>query len=189
MIYVRPEFWVGARRLRMLSLSGNGRKMSLPPCGVLRGACANFDAPMATVVTDSVVVVGMFVPGVIDIVNVSVIHVVYGAVIEEVSIVPTAAVITPAPVAETVVDPAIEAYGSAPVAFVKAVSTVSSTPVARRPKKTLFGRHYPRARHPVIIGNAVVIRPVTRGPQITITGTIGLLVDEQGRRVKRDGYP
>src|ERR1035441_9862426 len=107
------------------------------------------------------------------------VHVVHRTVIEEVSTIPAAASISLAEVTESVVDSAIEADFRAPVAIIEEESAVSPTPVARCPEEAFFRRHYPRAVHPVVIGDAVIIGPVSRGPEIAVSGANRLLVDWQ----------
>src|ERR1035437_9502059 len=130
-----PLLRVGARCLRMFSLSSDRRNMSLPRRRLLLRVCAHLDPAGTAVVADAVVVAAVLNPLVVDIVNIGAIHVALGTVIEEVSAVPTAAAITFAVVTEAVVDAAIEADLGPPVAIVEEVSAVAPAPITRRPKE------------------------------------------------------
>ena len=121
---------------------------------------------------------------VVDVCNVRRIDVIYRPVVEEGSIPPVAAFIAPTGVSVAVVDPAVETYHRTPVAFAPDVSTVIRIPrpIAGSPECPLKWRKYPGAWNP-----EVTVRPpspITRRPDITRAGAVGLLV--HGQRFRCD---
>ena len=102
------------------------------------------------------------------------------AVVVEVAATPITAFVAEAYIPKTVVDAAIVADMSAPVAAVKAVAVMIEAPVAGRPKCALVGSLNPGAGHPVIaLGRP---GPVAGCPDIVVAGRIWLFVVGQGRR-------
>src|SRR5580700_6782929 len=101
---------------------------------------------------------------------------------------PTPAFISAAEITETVNNPTIETYNRPPISFVENKGFATPTPVSRGPKETDLRCQHPRTRHSVIIADIVVVGPVARRPDITLTGAKRLLVDGQSRRTKRYGY-
>jgi len=157
------EFRGGSRNPRMFRLSSHGRHVSLICRGFLLGGSTHLDAAGSAVEANTafVAIVYFFVVDIVDSLNV---HVVHRTVIVKVSVVPTAAIITLAEVSKAVVNSAIEPDLRAPVAVIEKESAVSPTPIAWGPEETLLRRLHPRAGNPVVIGDAVVICPVTRDP-------------------------
>src|SRR5271169_3742292 len=142
----------------MLSLCSNGSDMSLTcRCFLLRVGTRN-DSAIATVEADAVVS-AVVNPFIVDIVNARSVYAAFRTVIKEVSVIPAATSVPLAIVTVTVVDPAIETNLGAPVAFVEAIAPVSPTPIARCPQEAFFRSHHPFAVHPVVVGDAFVIRP------------------------------
>src|SRR5580658_8083727 len=154
----------------MLSLSRYRRDMSLTPGGLLARCRTRADSAIATVVADVAFVVVRHV-GVVNIVNVGDVHVAHGTVVEKVSAVPASAFKARAEIAEAVIDPAVEAYLRTPIAVIENKSVAAPTPIGRSPQEADFRRHHPRARHPVVIGDVVIVAPVARRPEITVAGT------------------
>jgi len=144
----------------------------------LRGRL-HIDSPAAPVITDAIsLVVRNRV--VIYIVNVRDIHIRDGAVISQCAIVPISAVVTPAGVAEAVVDSAIKADVRTPIARMPDINVVLVSPVRRRPESIHPGSHYPHSGYPIIAG--LCIAPVTRRPQVVLARTFRLAVLGQRRR-------
>src|ERR1700723_1589893 len=94
---------------------------------------------------------------------------------------PHAAEEADAAVAEAVVHAAVETNLGTPVAFIPAIRSVVESPVAGGPEHARLGWLDPHARNPVIAG-ALVVTPVSGGPEVTFHRTGGLLVNGQHRR-------
>src|ERR1019366_373177 len=178
---------VGSGRLRMLSLSGYRRDMSLTRHRLVFRPWTRADSAVATVVADVAHIV-VHHAGVINIVDVGDVHVVHGTVVKKVSAVPTPAFVTLTEIAEAVIDPAVEAYVRTPVAVIENKSVASPTPIGWSPQETDFRRHHPCARHPVVIADVVIVGPVARCPEITVPRTKRLLIDRQGGRAEPNGH-
>src|SRR5258708_35769551 len=73
---------------------------------------------------------------VVNVVNHGDIHVVHGAVVEKVSIVPAPAFIPTTKVAVAVVDSAVETDLGGPEAFIEDEPAAAPTPISRSPQKT-----------------------------------------------------
>src|SRR5208283_379287 len=73
-------------------------------------------------------------PGVVNVVEVVRVHAIIRRVVEKMPVVPASACITITEVTEAIVDPAVETYGRAPVAFIEKISAVAPTPIARSPE-------------------------------------------------------
>jgi hypothetical protein len=121
-------------------------------------------------------------------VDVGDVHITYGAVVEKMSTVPAAALVTVAKVTVTVVDPAIETDTRAPVAFMEDKSVTAPAPIGGGPKETRLRRRYPRAWYPVVIGVIVVVGPVAGRPDIALVGARGLLLNRKGWGPDPDRY-
>jgi len=117
---------------------------------------------------------------VVDVVHISDVHVVVGAVVVEMPAAPVAALIAKADVAKAVIDATVVADVRAPVATVKPVMVMPVTPVAGRPECPLIGSLHPHAGHPVITGWSPC--PVAGRPQVAVAGSLRLVVVGQGRR-------
>ncbi len=118
--------------------------------------------------------------GIVGIVNNRLVDPVRRDVVLELVAAPAAAFIAAAAVAVTIVDAAVVADLRTPVARMEAIAVVLCDPVARRPVQTRLRRLHPGSRHPVI--TLIATPPITRGPDVAGSGTIGLLVIRQGRR-------
>src|ERR1700691_678797 len=125
---------------------------------------------------------------VVNVMDVSNIHIGHRLVIEEVSIVPTSAGKTYAEVTESVVDSTVKTHLRTPKALVEGKCTTTPAPPARGPQEADLRCHHPSARHPVVIGDVVIPIPVTGRPEITIAGANGLLIHRQRWRPYRDRY-
>jgi hypothetical protein len=121
---------------------------------------------------------------VVNIVNVRASHIVHRAVIVEGPVIPISASIANPAIAETVVDPTVEANMVAPVADIPGVGIATPTPITGSPEQANFGSHYPRTWNPKVA--LVTVCPVTGRPQITITRNHGLRVHRKRRRCDRD---
>src|SRR5208283_4479985 len=86
-------------------------------------------------------------PGVVNVVEVTVVHAIIRRVVEKMPVVPASAFITMTEVTEAIVDPTIETYGQAPVTFIEEISVVAPTPIAWSPAVPDFRSLHPCARH------------------------------------------
>src|SRR4029077_16133318 len=96
------------------------------------------------------------------------------------------ALIAETPIAEAVINAAIEADMRAPVAGVPDIEAFAPTPIAWGPEKTYFGSQHPRTRHPEIA--IVAVSPVTGRPDVPLAGAYRLYVDRQYRRSNSDRH-
>src|ERR1700683_657142 len=171
----------------MLNLSGHWRDMPLmSKCFFLRRWTLSYTATPA-VETHAAGVVNRH-PFVVDVVNLRDVYVVDCRVVVEMIVVPTSAVVATSEISETIVNSAIEPDSQSPIATVENVSSVAPTPVRRRPQVPHFGRQHPRSRHPVITATIVGPSPVAGGPNITVAGTNGLIVNRNFRRRDSDRH-
>src|SRR5208337_3091789 len=86
MIHGSPLLRVRTGRLRMLSLNGYSRNMFLTCGSLIFGPRTRADPASAAVVADPVHRGAVNHRGVVDVVNLGDVHVVHGAVVEEVSV-------------------------------------------------------------------------------------------------------
>src|ERR1700722_16088513 len=151
--------------LQVLSLSGDGRDMSLTCGGLLLRCRTRINSPLAPVEAD-MINRGHIHSVLVYIVNLGDVYVEHGAVIEKVTIIPTAALKPLSEISETIVDSSVETNLRPPVPVVENESTVAPAPVGRCPQESHFRRHNPCSRHPVIVVEAVIVGPIARRPQI-----------------------
>src|SRR5580704_1632039 len=177
---------VAASGLFMLRLSCDGRDVPFVRSSFLTRIRPRCDAARAAVEADT----ALIRDGYMFVVDVAIhfdIHVAHGAIVEKVAVVPTTAIIAFAAVAESIIDPAIEANLGSPVAFVKHKTAATPSPISGRPEEANFRSKLPRAVNPIIISTGVrVPSPVTGRPDIAIAGTNRLLVRQQSRRTETD---
>jgi hypothetical protein len=105
------------------------------------------------------------------------VHVVYCTVVGEATMIPIAAFITMADVSETIIHSAIESNVRTPISGMPQVGAASPSPIAWCPEKTNLGGHDPCARNPIIA--VITICPITRRPDITVTGAKRLRINRQ----------
>jgi hypothetical protein len=89
---------------------------------------------------------------VVDVGNVDAADVVDRAVIAELIVIPVAALVACSNIAKAIVDSAIEANITAPVAAIEAIASIDEAPISRRPQRALVGRLGPGSGNPVIAG-------------------------------------
>src|ERR1700674_1508061 len=166
----------------MLSLNSYRRDMPLMRRSLLLRRRTRVDPAIAPVVAD-VVIVGIVDDGrVVHVVNDSLVHVVHGAVVEKLPVIPTSAFVAFSKVTEAITDPAVETNLWTPVALIKNKTLAAPTPIPRSPQESDFRRHHPGARHPVIIVEVVALGPVAGCPHVTVFRTKRLLIDRQRGR-------
>ena len=93
---------------------------------------------------------------------------------------PITTLVAEADVTKTVVDAAVVADVSAPIAAIEAVAVVKETPVARGPERALVGSLNPSAGHPVETFRSP--GPIAWCPNEVIAGSRWLVVIGQGWR-------
>jgi hypothetical protein len=79
-----------------------------------------------------------------------------------------------ASIAIAIIDAAIITNVRSPVTWVKYIRVIFPSPIRRSPQVPNFRRLDPRPRHPVI--SVIAISPISRGPNVTIIRTGGLVV-------------
>src|SRR5580704_15922447 len=107
-------------------------------------------------------------------------HVAYFPVIGKAAALPTPAEKARAWIAKPVIHAAIVAHVNAPIAAVPEVHAVRQVPVSRREQQTGLRWRHPGSRHPNIGVGA--IGPVTRGPDVALSGAGRLHVHAKRRR-------
>src|ERR1022692_1068696 len=155
----------------MLGLSGYGRNVFLVCRSLILGRWTRVDPARASVVADPVHRSTVDHCGVVNVVNTGDAHIIHGAVVVELSALPTSTLIALTKVPIAVTDPAIKTYLRTPVAVIENITVAAPTPVSRSPEQTDFGSHDPRSRHPVVVVEVAAVSPVPGRPQITIAGT------------------
>ena len=171
---------------RMLSLSGCRPNMCLMSSSLFSSGGVRVDSAVTTVVAD-VVHRALVHPRVVNVVDVVGVHVIQRRVVEKMPVVPSSTFITSTEVTEAIVDPTIEAYGRAPIAFIEKKSVAAPTPIARSPEVPGFRSHQPCARHPIVVG--AVPSPVSRRPEIAVARADRLRIIGQRRRSYADPHP
>jgi hypothetical protein len=170
----------------MPGLHGGGLDVVLTHGNFFSSGRPGGDSASASVKADAVHAGVVDYCPVVNVVNVGDVHVVHCAVVVEGAVVPVSALIADTPIAEAVIDAAIETDMRPPVAGVPDIEAFTPTPIARGPEKTYFGSQHPRTRHPVIA--ILAVGPVTWRPNIALTWAYRLHVDRQHRRSNRDRH-
>jgi hypothetical protein len=112
---------------------------------------------------------------VVDIGDVHATEIVHGRVVSEDAAFPVAALVAGAPIAETVIDAAVESDMRPPIATVENVHAVMPAPIARGPEQPHGRRLHPSSRHPVIALRP--ISPKAGRPDIVGAGNFRLIVN------------
>jgi hypothetical protein len=102
---------------------------------------------------------------------------IYGLVVLEVIPSPVAALISHPAIPVPIVDSAVIANVLTPISIEVAVAPRGITPESRCPEQPRLGRLHPRAGNPVIAFAGIT--PVTGSPDVTVGGTIGLVIVRQ----------
>jgi len=147
-----------------------------------RGRRASLDAAPAAIETDSVnsrVVIDHRC--VVNVAHHGGVDVGHASVIEILPTSPVTAIKAGACIAEAIVNSAIKTNHWSPISGVPQIEPVGKTPVARCPQQSGLRWQDPCAGHP-IIPIVIVIRPITRHPNIARAGAYRLSVDRQDRR-------
>src|SRR5579862_517923 len=176
---------VGMGFLKMLVLSRDGSNMSLLRGSFLFRSRPRSDSAVAAVIAD--VVDGRAIHGrVVDVVNVLDVYIQNRPIIEEMTVIPAAALEASSEITETIVDASIKSNGRPPIPVIEHEAVSTPAPISGRPEKANFGSHNPCAGHPVIVVEIIAPCPVPGCPEISIAGTNGLLIDRQWRRSEAD---
>src|ERR1700676_4266307 len=162
----------------MLNLRADRRLMVLVRCSLLLRSGTGANSAGGTVITDVRVVVDDY-SLVIDVGDVGDVDVVHAPVVEVAVALPISAIKTTAGVTKAVIEAAIKPDVRSPVSIIPGIETVVPTPVAGSPKLA-DGSEYPRARNPVV-AIIVIPCPITRRPDVSLSGTQGLNVNRQRR--------
>src|ERR1700677_2782593 len=108
------------------------------------------------------------------------IHVFYRAVVGERIADPMTAPVATAKIAISVIDPAVEADGRAPISRMKDEYGTGLAPICRSPENTYPGRSRPTTGDPDV--SLISPIPVPRRPQGTVFSECGLILFRQRRR-------
>src|SRR5882672_10095312 len=117
----------------MLGLNGDWRNMPFTSHSLLFPRRARADTPVTSVVADTVHGGSVDHGRVVNVVDNGDVHVVHGAVVEKVAVVPTSAFVAISKVAVSVVDTAVEADLRTPIAFVESKSAFVPRPISWSP--------------------------------------------------------
>src|SRR5215469_7215781 len=123
---------------------------------------------------------------VVRVVNVGNIHVVYGLIVIKSLAAPISSLIADARIPKAINHATVEADCWPPKTDLPYVAAAIPRPVAWGPHQIWFRRLHPGPWHPVIAIRTV--RPVARGPDISIIGTNRLVVDRENRRSDSNGH-
>src|SRR5260221_3506438 len=143
------------------------------------------DSAAAAVVADARIAVMVDHRCIVRVVDHRHIHVVQGAVVIKVIVLPSPAFIRAAEVTELVIYPSIESHTRTPIALVKIISPAAPGPIGRRPKESRLWREHPGPRDPVII--VAIPRPISGCPDVSLARADRLLIDRQLWRAERNG--
>jgi hypothetical protein len=113
-------------------------------------------------------------------VNVGDIYIGDGAVVTHLAVIPIGPVIAAARISKTIVDTAVKTNMRTPVTGMPDIDVPLVAPIRRRPESIHPGCHYPNAGNPIVA--RVRIAPITRCPDIVVSGTFGLIVIGKRRR-------
>ena len=177
---------IGAGSMYLLGLHRGCRRVLRVHRSLFNGCWPSGNSTRAAVEADTIH--GGFVDYglAIDIGDIRDIHITHRAVVEEGSIIPVAASIADASVAEAVIDATIEADTLAPVSFIPGERVAAPPPITGSPEQASRWGLDPRTRHPKIA--FIAITPVAGRPQIASRGNHGLCVHRQRGRSDHDGH-
>jgi len=111
---------------------------------------------------------------IIDVCDVRAADVVDGAIVEERTVIPAAALITGAAITKAVRNSAVKTDVRTPIALVEYIEAVYKPPISGRPEQARMRRRNPGTRHPVVI--QIVPSPIPRRPHVTGRGKRRLIV-------------
>jgi hypothetical protein len=155
MVYVGKLSSVGAGSALILHLCTHGSGMGLAVSCQFLGSGPYLQSARSAVETNAraapaFLSIGAFV----DVVHISDVHVVVGAVVVEMPAAPVAAFVANADVAKAVIDATVVADVRAPVTTVEPITVMPVAPVAGRPERPLIGSLHPSAGNPVVTGGS-----------------------------------
>jgi hypothetical protein len=107
-------------------------------------------------------------------------YVVCRAVVMEAVPAPVPTLIAGARVSKSIINSAVIADMMAPESIVIAIPAAGVSPIAWRPQQACLRWLHPSSRHPVIAAGAIA--PVSRRPEVAISGTVRLRIFRQRRR-------
>ena len=185
MVHRRELSAIGAGEMLLLRLHSGGANVAIAIRGHFRGRGTSVETAVTAVIADAADVAFVDHRAVVDVVNVGDVYVIHRAVVEEMIVIPVAALVAEAAIAEAVVHAAVKADVRAPVTDVPEITAAAPTPVARSPQETDLGRQDPDARNPVIAASRV--GPIAGSPNVSVSGADGLSVNGEWRRSDTNG--
>lgn len=169
---------IRARGFEMFGLRGHRSKVPVSHRGLFLSCWTRVHAASAAIEADAAdgaeFVIHSLVVHVVDDVHVHVGHI---AVIEEVIVIPVAAVIAVAEIAETIINSAVETDDWTPIACVEEIAIRAPSPVAGSPEQARLRREDPSARNPIVVGNIGIPGPIAGRPNVIIAGADRLSID------------
>src|SRR5271167_1128014 len=186
MVRRNTQLRIGAGSLHLLGLSRHGRNVFFARRGLFLRCRPCCYPTVAAVVADAVHRRVVDHGGVVNVVNVSDVYVIHRAVIVEMVVFPTPALVTVAEVTEAIVNSAIETDHWSPEAFMEDKPFASPTPPAGSPEKADLRGQDPGSRHPVVVAKVGIIRPVARGPDVTVGWARRLHIHRKRGRTERN---
>ena len=111
--------------------------------------------------------------GVVDVVDFRDVHVGHGTVVIKAVVIPSAAFIPVAEIAESITDAAVPPNVRSPIPFMEEKGTALPAPVAGRPEEADLRSFDPGSRNPVIVLIVGIPSPITRGPDVTVAWARG----------------
>jgi hypothetical protein len=160
----------------MLVLRRNRGNVAFARKGFFLPGGPRADTAIAAVVADAGFV-AIDDGGVVDVVDFRDVHVGHGTVVIKAVVLPSAAFIPVAEIAESITDAAVPPDVRAPIPFMEEKGTALPAPVAGRPEEADLGSFDPGPRNPVIVFVFAVPSPITRGPYIAFARAKRLLID------------
>ena len=179
MVDTRKLSSIGAGDTLILHLRPHGRRVLLMHRRQFRGPRSHLETARSSVETHTAAAVVPADRAAVDVMHHGGVDVVDRAVVVEVAATPVAALVAVAAVAEAVVDAAVVADVLTPIAGVEPVEVIPVAPVAGGPESALIRSLHPRAGHPIVA--VWTPGPVAGRPQISVAGSLRLVVVGQGR--------
>jgi len=170
------QFMIAARFLNVLVLRRDRGNVAFTRKGFFFPGGPLADTAIAAVVADAGFV-AIDDGGVVNVVDFSDVHVGYGTVVIKPVVIPSAAFIPVAEIAESITDAAVPPNVRAPIPFIEEKGTALPAPVAGRPEETDFGSFDPGSGNPVVALVPGIPSPITRGPDVTVAWAKRLLID------------
>ena len=161
------QFGSGAGCLLVSCLLDSLSEMPFPLGRSFQLTRTSVRAPVAAVVAHTVDRDVIDHGRVVGVMNVGHVDVVHRTVVTELSAIPAPAVVAGTAIAVAVIDAAVVADTTPPVAGTEDEKAVTPAPIGGRPQIADTWRPDPGSRHPVVVVLVLVKSPIARGPDVT----------------------